>query len=227
MEEVNIYPMIENKGSLTLKIGQSQHTLKENGPKTTKLTEAHNRANEQNMQNRRRRRPPVTGSVRLSNTDSIGRANRIRQRLRAKMGEIMSSSLDEDVRKSLARTVQLQLDRVEGKIRQIRRRERAQQEEKRDRASAQRREEDQRIERQREERRRRRQSDLRQRSIRVRRDFLYSANQGGFNPYNNNITMSHPPSINGPAVAIEIGGYSGVVMDSAPPPNADVVNMLL
>ena len=209
----------------TFKIGQREHNIKLNGPKTAKLAEAHNRANEQHMQSRRRRRPPVTGSVRLSNTDSIGRANRIRQRLRSKMGEIMSSSLEDDVKKALARTVQLQLDRVEGKIRQIRRRERAQVEEKRDRRAEAQREQDRRAERLREERRRRRQNDLRQRSVRIRRDFLYSASQGGFNPYDNNITMTSPPAA-GPAVSFDIAGQAGVVMD-APAAAADVVNMLM
>ena len=197
--------------------------------KTAKLAEAHNRANERSQQNRRRRRPPMQGSVRLSNTDSLGRANRIRQRLRSKLGEVMSSSLEEDVRKALARNVQLQLDRVEVKIRQIRRRERAQEEEKRERSANKRQEEDRRAERIREERRRRRQSDMRQRSIRVRRDMLHPASEGGFDPYNNPITtaltMGAIGSV-GPAVALDIGGYSGVVTDSAPPA-PDVVNMLM
>ena len=209
----------------TLNINGTSHNVKSNGPKTTKLTEAHNRANERHMQNRRnRRRPPVTGSTRLSNTDSLGRATRIRQRLRSKLGEIMSSSLDESLRKSLARNVQLQLDRVEMTMRQIRRRERAQKEERRDRAQEQRREEDQRAEQRREQRRRNRQGDLRQRSVRIRRDFLFSARDGGFDPYDNNVTMTNQPPA-APAATFSIGGQSGVVMDAPPP--ADVVNMLL
>ena len=156
--------------------------------KLQQLAEAHNRANERTHANRtQRRRPPVTGSTRLSNTDSIGRANRIRQRLKSKLSEIMSSSLDEDVKKSLARNVQTQLDRVEQKIRQIRRRERAQEEEKRDRIRERQREQDRRAELQRDERQRNRQRDLRPRSVSVRRDFLYSARQGGFDPYGNNL----------------------------------------
>lgn len=181
--------------------------------KTAQLAEAHNRASERNQQNRRRRRPPVRGSVRLSNTDSIGRANRIRQRLQSKLREVMSSSLDENVRKALARTVQMQLDRVEITIRQIRRRKRAQEEEKRERRAEESKEEERRVQRQREERRRRRQSDLRERSVRIRRDFLYSANQGGFDPYNNNITRAMTGGT-GPAVTFNIGGQSGVVMDA-------------
>ena len=197
--------------------------------KTAQLAEAHNRANERAQANRRRRRPPVKGSVRLSNTDSLGRANRIRQRLRSKLGEVMSSSVDDDVRKALARNVQLQLDRVEVKIRQIRRRERAQEEEKRERRANQKREEDRRAERLREERRRRRQSDIRQRSTRIRRDFLYSARDGGFDPYNNGITVSITGvgSAHAPAVAFDVGGQSGVVMDTAAASAPDMVDVLM
>lgn len=202
-------------------IGRREFDVRMRDNKTAMLTDAHNRANERAQQNRRRRRPPVQGATRLSNTDSIGRAKRIRQRLRAKIGEIMSSNIDENVKRTLARTVQMQLDRVEGTIRQIRRRERAQREEQRERNEVRQREEDRRTERLREERRRRRQNEMRPRSIRVRRDFLYSARQGGFDPYNNHLSVNQAPAA-GPAVSFSIGGQTGVVAGPPPPPAGDV-----
>ena len=223
----------------TIKIGQREHNMRISDTKTGLLAEAHNRANEQAQANRRRRSNvrPATGSVRLSNTDSLGRANRIRQRLRAKIGEIMSSNVDEGTKKALARNVQMQLDRVENTVRQIRRRERAQAEERRERTRQEKRSDDERIERKREIRReqarRRRRSDIRERTIRVRRDFLTPANQGGFDPYDfvtNGINGAGSGTTDviagGPAVAFSIGGQSGVVMDAAPPA-VDIVNMTI
>ena len=181
---------------------------------TARLADAHNRANENAQRNRRRRTSGrrVTGSVRLSNTDSLGRANRIRQRLRAKVNEIMSSTVEPEIRESLARSVQMQLDRVENKIRQIRRRERAEQEEKRDRQARERRKEDARLQAQRDEARRRRRNEMRQRSINIRRDLLYPANRGGFDPYRfspaNN--FGHPV-----AVSYSVGGVTGTVSEVA------------
>jgi len=154
----------------------------------------------------------------------MARANRIRLRLRAKLGEIMSSGLEQNVRMALSRSVQIQLDRVEMKILQIRRRERAQQEEKRERRVQERQKEERRVEQQREEARRRRRSDMRQRSIRIRRDFLYPSNKGGFDPYKMSPNLSGGSS--GTAVSFSVAGQSGVVMDSAVP-SGDVVNVVV
>jgi len=192
------------------------------------LTDAHNRASE-NAQQNRRRRPPKQGTVRLSNTDSIGRANRIRARLRAKIGEIMSSPLDDDIKKALARNVQMQLDRVEDKIRQIRRRERAKEEEKRERASREQEEQDRIAEKRREEARRRRQRDMRQRSINIRKDFLFSAEEGGFDPMSAaqaGVNMSFSATAE-PSVAFSVAGHSGVAMSTAPMPAGDMVDVVL
>jgi len=200
--------------------------------KLAQLSDAHNRASERAQENRRRRRPPQRqGTVRLSNTDPMSRANRVRAQLRAKLGEIMSSNLDNDIKMGLARSVQMQLDRVESKISQIRRRERAKQEEKRDERAEQRREEERRAEKQREARRRRRQHDLRERSIRVRRDFLYHADEGGFDPYS--VSPKHmamggsfaATTMSGAAVSFDVGGQSGVVADTMPA--GGDINMLL
>ena len=202
--------------------------------KLAQLSDAHNRASERSQENRRRRRPPQRqGTVALSNTDSMGRANRIRARLRSKLGEIMSSSLDNDIKKSLARSVQMQLDRVEVKINQIRRRERAKQEERRERRAEERREEERRVEKQREAARRRRQHDMRQRTIRIRRDFLYHADEGGFDPYS--VSPAHMNIgggigggfAGGVAVSFEVSGHSGTASVSMDAAGGDMVNMLL
>ena len=216
----------------TIKIGQREFDIRIRDNKTAQLAEAHNRANERTQQNNQRRRrsaPRRQGSVNLSNTDSVGRATRIRSRLRAKLGEIMSSSLDDDIKKSLARTVQLQIDRVDRKIIQIRRRERAKVEERRERRNQERQNEERRVEIQREAARRRRRNDMRQRSIRVRREFLYPASQGGFDPYNKTINGGSS-FLNGngtpPAVSFNIAGKSGTITDT-PAPAGDMVDLVL
>jgi len=224
----------EKQGSL--KIGTQEFSVRIRDSKTAQLTAAHNRANE-NQPPRRNRNIRREGAVTLRNTDSIGRANRVRSRLRAKIGEIMSSNIEPDIKKSLARNVQMQLERVENTIRQIRRRERAEQEERREQRQEvtrqrERRQEKTRAERveerRREEARRRRRNDMRERSTRIRRDFLYPARQGGFNPYdfasnrngnfndnNSGFTIDVPP-----AVAFDVGGTSGVA-DIPSPAQAD------
>ena len=214
----------------TVKFGVREKNINIRDERTLQLADAHNRANEQAMANRRRRRqPPRQGSVRLSNTDSMGRVNRVRAQLRAKLSEVMSSTLDEGTKKGLARAVQTQLDRVDSVARQIRRRERAEQEERIDNRARERRQESRRQELRREEARRRRRNDMHPRSTRIRRDFLYSASQGGFDPYD-----ARPVSFNGnnggghAAVAFDIGGQAGVVIDSAAaPPAADVLDVML
>jgi hypothetical protein len=214
----------------SLHIGGQTHDVMTRDEKTKLLTAAHNRANENN-QNRRRRRPPTRGAVRLSNTDSLSRANRVRNRLRAKMSEVMSSSLDANERKTVARSVQMQIDRVDRTIRQIRRRERAEQEEKRERSSQETRQESRRVEQQREEARRRRRNDMRPRSISIHRGFLYSANQGGFDPQ-----RMFGPDANGvsgleanASVSFNVAGQQGFVIATGPPPSVggDVVDVVL
>jgi hypothetical protein len=142
----------------------------------------------------------------------------------------MSSNLEPEVKKSLARNAQLQLTRVENKIRQIRRRERAEAEEKRDRRTEQDREETRREERLREERRRRRQHDLRPRSMRVNNGWLYPARDGGFCPYRmagqNGAVPASDAFGAGPAVSFSVGGHTGFV-DTGAGVTADLVNVLL
>ncbi|MCL2398127.1 MAG: hypothetical protein FWC91_00100 [Defluviitaleaceae bacterium] len=201
----------------SLQIGDETHGVITRDEKTRLLKDAHNRANENHQNNRRRRRQPQRGSIRLSNTDSLSRANQVRSRLRAKMSEVMSSSLGTSERKALARSVQMQIDRVDKTIRQIRRRERAEREEKRERVSQQMQQESRRVEQQREEIRRRRRNDMRPRSIRIQQGFLYSANNGGFDP---NKMFGPGANNSGAAVSFDVAGRRGFVMDTAGTPPA-------
>ncbi|MCL1997546.1 MAG: hypothetical protein FWG65_02130 [Turicibacter sp.] len=183
--------------------------------KTARLADAHKRANERANQNRRRRRP-VQGTVRLSNTDSLGRAARVRARLAAKIGEIMASDIEDDMKAALSRNVQMQMDRVENTVRQIKRRKRAEEEEKRERTrnEKQRAEElqNERLRQQREETRRRRRRDMQQQSINIRRDFLSSAERGGLNPRDFSVRaqFENAPS---PAISFDIGGKTSTIAD--------------
>ena len=230
-QKKDTYPnTYQNNQKQSLHIGNQTHDVITGDEKTRLLTEAHNRANENQQNNRRRRRQPARGSVRLSNTDSLSRANRVRNRLRAKMSEVMSSDLGPNERKALARSVQTQIDRVDRTIRQIRRRERAEQEEKRERTSAETRQENRRVEQQREEIRRRRRNDMRPRSIRIHQGFLYPANQGGFDPQR----MFGPEANDfgaGASVSFDVAGQKGFVMaiDTPAPAGAtgDVVDVVL
>lgn len=164
---------------------------------TARLKEAHNRVQQEN----RERRPPPrrqTGAVRLSNTDSIGRARRVRARLLAKLQEVYGSDMETRSRGAVAMDIKLQINRVDKQIAAIRRRERAIEEER-----TTRRENDT------PEARRRRARDMKERRIHIRRDFLYHADRGGFDP-NNPLFVSGPQN---PAssVAFEIGGKMGTL----------------
>lgn len=160
----------------------------------------------------RKKSAKKTGSVSLSNTDSVSRCTRIKAQLSAKLAEIYASDLDNKVKDALTRDIMLQLNKVEQKAIEIIRRERALQEEK----NAKRSEPDQ--------VKRRRQHDLAKRSTAIRRDYLYSAEKGGFDP-NDPLLTGHfagaglnTATAFEPAVAFDIGGTTGeaaAVADSA------------
>ena len=204
--------------------GPRVQSVRARDDKTRQLAEAHNRAHENSMRNRQRRTRRRQGTVRLSNTDSLSRARRIRQQLVNKISEVMSSNMEQESRMAAARAIQTQLDRVEMKIVQIRRRERAVQEEKRDRNTQERQQEERRIQRQREEARRRRRSDMRPRSIRISRGFLYHERDGGFSP---STVAGHGLFSSAAAVSFDVGGKTGVVMDTGGGGAGDTVNMVL
>jgi hypothetical protein len=141
--------------------------------KYTMLQEANERVKQKQKEQRKRSPKKQTGAVRLSNTDSIGRARQVRARLLAKLQEVYGSDMDERSRGASAMDIQLQINRVDRQIIAIRRRERAIEEEKMTR-----RKDDT------PEARRRRLRDMQEKRIYVRRDFLYHADKGGFDPNN-------------------------------------------
>jgi len=146
-------------------------TLHEN--QNNMLFEAHNRIQQQQREQRKRTPRRQQGSVRLSNADSMGRARQVRARLLAKLQEVYGSDMDERSKGATAMDIQLQINRVDKQMMAIRRRERAIEEEKMTR-----RKDDT------PERRRRRVRDMQEKRIYIRRDFLYHADKGGFDPDN-------------------------------------------
>jgi len=134
------------------------------------IVEAHanlERKRKEERRNTRRR----TGAVSLSNTDSIQRAMQVRSRLLSKLSEAAGSDMDPRTRDALLADIQLQLDRVDQMIAAIRRRLRAIEAEKQVR-----RKDDT------PEKRRRRWQYMQERRIYIRRDYLYHADKGGFDP---------------------------------------------
>jgi len=157
---------------------------------------------EQQEQRRNRQRPRRTGNLRLSNTDSLGRAFQVRSRLAAKLMEIQGSGMEPGMRDSTIMDIKLQLGRVDQQIAAIRRRERAVQQERTTRRSDDT-----------PEIRRRRARDMQERRIYVRRDMLYHANNGGFDP-NDPIGLRQMKDAMS-SVAFEIAGSAGT-MEMAP-----------
>ncbi|MCL1844930.1 MAG: hypothetical protein FWF77_03405 [Defluviitaleaceae bacterium] len=181
-----------------------------------RIKDAHSRV-EQERREQQRRRPPrrQTGSVRLSNTDSIGRARRVRARLVAKLQEVYGSDSDGRSRGTMAMDIKLQINRVDKQISAIRRRERAIEEER----TTRRRDDT-------PEARRRRARDMQERRIHIRRDFLFHANKGGFDP--NNPTFVSGKQNAASSVLFDIGGNVGTIdiaggVDFTPEPNMEFV----
>ncbi|MCL2388136.1 MAG: hypothetical protein FWC89_11415 [Defluviitaleaceae bacterium] len=168
--------------------------------RNNQLKEANERIRqEQQEQRRRSRRRRQTGSVRLSNTDSVGRAQQVRGRLRAKLAEVYGSDMDPRTRQTAAADIKMQLDRVERQIGAIRRRERAMEEERTTRRSNDT-----------PEARRRRARDMQERSINIRRDFLFHSSRGGWDP--NVPTFNTSAGTNAASsVAFDIGGNVGTM----------------
>ena len=185
--------------------GMNARELQEH--QNNQIMEAHARVREQQQQRRRPRRQQ--GSVRLSNTDSLGRAFQIRARLLAKLKEVAGSDMDQRARGATKMDIQLQLDRVERQIAAIRRRERAVDEER----TIRRRDDT-------PERRRRRWRDMQEQRIHIRRDFLFHANKGGFDPNN---PMFNKTGIQNmlSSVAFDIDGVLGTMDMTAPDAGLD------
>jgi hypothetical protein len=165
-----------------------------------KLMEAHRKEREKARKNIKASRK--IGSVAISNTDSVERCIKVKARLNAKLGEIFASDLDDKQKMALARGIMLELNKVDGKIADIRRREKA----VRETQQTKRKNET-------ESERRRRKYDMEKRTITIRKDFLFHANQGGYDPNNaafGGIQLDFPA-----AVAFDISGMAGEVGGAA------------
>jgi hypothetical protein len=169
------------------------------------LVEAFKRVREKNKAEKKKS-PKKMGSVSLSNTDTVSMCMKLKARLNAKLSEIFSSDLDPKMKNALARDVMVQMDKVEQKISEIRRREKAVAEEKRARKNEQ------------EHVKRQRQRDMAKKTTYIRRDYLYSAEEGGMDP------ASYMPGAAGSeaAVSYDISGMTGTVTDAAAAIMADV-----
>jgi hypothetical protein len=204
-----------NFGDAHMRPGQARRELRRSleESQNNMLKEAHNRIQEQAREQRdqqRRRQRRRTGAVRVSNTDSVGRAMQVRARLLAKLQEVHGSDMEERSRGAAAMDIKLQIDRVERQISAIRRRERAIREEQTTRRS-----DDS------PEARRRRFRDMQERRIYIRRDFLYHANNGGWDP--NDPLFSRSAGFNAmSSVAFEMGGSVGNIDTVTPEAGMEV-----
>ena len=161
--------------------------------KNRRIKEAHARLEEERRARRRQHRPRRIGVARLSNTDTIQRAMQVRARLLAKLKEGFDSDMCPRAREVFAADIKLQISRVDQTINAIRRRERAIEEER----NVSRRDDT-------PEARRRRFREMQKRSISIRRDFLYHASKGGFDPNMPQIG-NNPRNMLPPAVALSLG----------------------
>ncbi|MCL2047996.1 MAG: hypothetical protein FWG87_04645 [Defluviitaleaceae bacterium] len=134
-------------------------------------------AREKIREEQRKQRPAKkkTGVTRLSNTDSLRKAHQVRAQLVAKLGEVYTSNLDERTRDIGTMDIKLQINKVDQQIMAIRRRERAIEEEKTTRRSDDT-----------PSKRRRRFYDMEEKRVYIRRDYLFHADDGGYDP---NINM--------------------------------------
>jgi len=179
-----------NKRDIAKRIQENQNTM---------LHEANERIKQQQREQRKKRRPRREGAVRLSNTDTLAMAHQIRSRLMAKLMEIHGSDMDTKSKGASAMDIKLKIDRVDRQIAAIKRRERAMLEEKTTRRG-----DDS------PEARRRRAHDMKERRIYVRRDYLYHANNGGFDP-NNPLFSKTALQDAMSSVAFDIGGNTGTM----------------
>ena len=175
------------------------------GGQVALLIEAHNQAQKAQQALMAPRRPRV-GTVRLSNTDTLRTALAMRRRVMGKLAEVAAATdVEPRTRDAMMATVKMQIDKIDRQISAIRRRERAVEEERRARRDECRQE------------RRRRNRDMQEQSVRNRKDMLYHANEGGFNPNHPLGLGMAPPStpFSMPAVSFDVGGMVGMAMDTA------------
>ena len=183
--------------------------------KNRRIKEAHARLEEERRARRKQQRPRRTGVARLSNTDTITRAKQVRARLLAKLKEGFDSDMCPRAREVFAADIKLQISRVDQTINAIRRRERAMEEER----NVSRRDDT-------PEARRRRFREMQRRSISIRRDFLYHASKGGFDPNMPQIGKN-PRNQLPPAITLSLGEDSDATTELgeglAMEPNLDLI----
>jgi hypothetical protein len=170
------------------------------------MVEAFKKAQEKSKENRKKSQKK-TGTVSLSNADSVSGAMRIRSRLYAKLDEIFASDINQKAKMTMAKDVLLQITKVEQKIVEIKRREKAIQEERMNKKN------DTELDK------RKRKYDMQKRSIGIRKDYLYSAAEGGFDPTNNFMTNF---SSGEAAVSFDISGMSGEMVAMAAEASVEV-----
>ncbi len=136
------------------------------------FTRANQRAAEARKTKKKKEAKKKYGSISLSNTDTVNKCVKIRAKLKAKLQEITGSNIDEKIKHALVRDVMMQLNKVEVKINEIKRREAAIQEEKK----AKKDESAQAV--------RRRRDAIRKRTTAIQRKYLHSASEGGLDPAN-------------------------------------------
>ena len=166
------------------------------------MIEAFKRAEQKAKENRKQSRRKV-GVVSLSNTDTIQRCVQIRARLYAKIGEIAGSDLDIKQKMALTRDVMTQIDKVEIKISEIRRRERAVKEEKTAKKTEA------------EHVKRKRWYDTQKRTAHIRKDYLFPAEKGGFDPYGFSPDIPITPAVSFDISGLAAGELSDVSAETA------------
>lgn len=173
------------------------------------LRDEHRRLEEERKA-RQKRRPRRTGVARVSNTDTIQSAMQVRARLLAKLKEGAGSDMDPMARDVFVADIQLQISRVDQAISAIRRRARAVQEERSVSARSDT-----------PEARRRRFRDMQKKTFAIRRDLLYPASEGGFDPNRPSMpsmpAVPHGGAMLPPAVTLRLGDEDEAAHSEGPP----------
>ena len=142
------------------------------------------------------------GTVSVSNTDSVQSCERIKTKLNAKLSEIFISDLEDGIKMALARSILMEIAKVDQKIAEIRRRERAVREERVARKD------------EKEHEKAKRRHDMKKRTVTVRKDLLYHASEGGLDPDSMLCGMPDGAAFS-PVVAVDISGADAVSLDAA------------
>ena len=172
----------DNRSEINRKLAENRNNM---------LMEAHSRLEEKRKAAVKKQKPRRTGVSKLSNTDTIQRANQVRAKLLAKLSEAHASDMDPRAKNVFTADIMMQINKVDQTIAAIRRRERAIEEER----TVSRKDDT-------PEKRRRRLRDMQKRSISIRRDLLHHRSDGGFDT---NIPTMKSARAEIPAALVRIG----------------------